>query len=140
MHMAQQSARLGILVALAFALSACGEAEEVSSLDVQIVDREDFTYSAGYGYGCRFKVQVVNNTNMDLTKLEAFMMDEDTFLFSVNAKLPAKGASIRTHDVQQNKRCNEIGKEIKLKKNACSLGTMAEPECFAILQISPPDA
>lgn len=138
--MAHQTARLGVFMALAVALSACGEPEEVNSLDVQIVDREDFTYSAGYGYGCCFKVQIVNNTNMNLAKLEAFIMDEDTFLFSVNAQLPAQGASIRTHDIQQNKRCQEIGKEVKLKKNACSLGSMTEPECFAILQISPPDA
>jgi hypothetical protein len=140
MHMAQQSARLGILAALSIALSACGEPEQVNSLDVQIVDREDFTYSAGYGYGCRFKVQIVNNTDMDLAKLDAFIMEEDTRLFSISAKLPAQGASIRTHEVQQNKRCKEIGREVKLKKNSCSLGSMPEPECFEILQISPPNA
>ncbi|NKB43909.1 MAG: hypothetical protein GKS03_06475 [Alphaproteobacteria bacterium] len=138
--MAHQLTRLGISAALVLTLISCGEPEEISTLDVQIVDREDFTYSAGYGYGCKFKVQIVNNTKMNLTKLEAFIMDEDTFLFSVNAKLPSMGSSIRTHDVQQNKRCNEIGKDVKLKKNACSLGTMSEPECFEILQISPPDA
>ena len=138
--MAQHIAQVGIAAALALAVSACGEPEDASSLDVQIVDREDFTCSAEYGYGCRFKVRIVNNTKMDFAKLEAFIMDDDTSLFSINAQLPADGASIRTHDVQQNKRCGEIGKEVKIKKNSCALVSMSEPERFAILQLSPPDA
>lgn len=133
-------ARIGCFILLGMMLSACGEAETPASLDIQIVDREDFTYSAGYGNGCRFKVQVINNTDMPLSKLEAFIMDEEEFLFSISSELPAMGASIRTHDVQKNKSCSEISKEVKLKRNACALGTMAEPDCFAIMQITPPDA
>lgn len=137
--MTRTTAHIGSLILLATALTACGESETPASLDIQIVDREDFTYSAGYGNGCRFKVQVINNTDLPLSKLEAFIMDEDEFLFSISSELPAKGASIRTHDVQKNKSCNEIGADVKLKKNTCALGTMAESECFALLQITPPD-
>jgi hypothetical protein len=127
-------------IALAFSLAACGEPEKVNSLDIQIVDREDFTYSAGYGNGCRFKVQVINNTDLALAKLDAFIMVDEKFLFSISSELPPMGASIRTHDVQQNKSCSDIGNDVKLKKNICSLGSMTQEECFTILQITPPDA
>lgn len=127
-------------IAAALLLTACGEPEQTSSLDIQIVSREDFTYSAGYGNGCRFKVQVINNTDMALAKLDAFIMDDEEFLFSISSELPPMGASIRTHDVQQNKSCSEFGSDVKLKKNACSLGNKTQEECFTIMQITPPDA
>lgn len=127
-------------ISLMLSLTACGEPEKTNSLDIQIVDREDFTYSAGYGNGCRFKVQVINNTDLALTKLEAFIMNDDKLLFSISSELPPMGASIRTHDVQQNKSCSELGNDVKLKKNACSLGSMTQEECFSILKITPPDA
>lgn len=121
-------------------LSACDESNDAGSLDIKIVEREDFTYSAGYGNGCRFKVELVNNTDQPLSRVEAFVMDGDEYLFSVSGELPVKGSSTRSHDVQKNKRCNELGKELELKKNTCALGSMPEADCFAILQFVTPDA
>jgi hypothetical protein len=138
--MVYQSTRLWIAAILTLGLSGCGESEKVGTVDVKIVEREDFTYSEGYSNGCRFKVQIINNTDMPLAKLEAFIMDGEEFLFSISGELPIMGASIRTHDVQQNKRCKEIGRDLNLKKNACSLGTKSAAECYALMQIVPPGA
>lgn len=121
-------------------LTACGEEEVVNSVDVKIVEREDFTYSAGYGNGCRFKVQIINNTEQQLERLEAFITEDGEFLFSVSGELPPMGASMRTHDVQQNRRCNEISSTLDLRKNTCTLGSISQEECFSFLQLVPPDA
>ena len=131
---------LMVTLAAAVGLASCGEEEAVNSVDVKIVEREDFTYSAGYGNGCRFKVQVVNNTDQQLEKLEAFVVDDGEFLFSVGTELPPNGATMRTHDVQKNKRCKEIGQALDLRKNTCTLGAISQDECFSFLQIVPPDA
>lgn len=121
-------------------LSACGDSNTADTLDIKIVEKEDFTYSAGYGSGCRFKVQLVNNTAHHLSHIDAFVLDGEEYLFSVSGEVPVQGSSMRSHDVQKNKRCNEIGKELELKKNSCSLGTLSEADCFARVQIVPPDA
>lgn len=124
-------------VVLGIGLSACGEPEVVNAINVRIVEMEDYTYSAGYGNGCRFTVQIVNNTEDQLEKLEAFVTEDGEFLFSVSAELPPMGASQRTHDVQQNRRCREIGKTLDLRKNKCDMGTISEDECFAFMQLIP---
>lgn len=129
----------GLLGIAATALSACGDSDSSGTIDVRIVEREDFTYSAGYSNGCRFKVQVINNTDMPLNGLDVFILDQEDFLFSISSELPVNGASIRTHDVQQNKRCNEFSSEMKLRKNHCTLGALSETECFDIVQIVPPE-
>lgn len=129
-----------IVMIAGFGLAGCGESEVVNSVDVKIVEHVDFTYSAGYGNGCRFKVQIINNTDQQLAKLEAFVIEDGEFLFSVSTELPPMGASTRTHDVQKNKRCREIGSALDLRKNTCSLGSISQDECFAFLQIVPPDA
>ena len=128
-----------IAVIAGFGLTGCGDSETANSIDVKIVEREDFTYSAGYGYGCRFKVQIINNTDQQLEKLEAFIVEDGKYLFSISTELPPKGATMRTHDVQQNKRCREIGSAIDLRKNTCALGAISQEECFSFLQIVPPD-
>lgn len=128
------------MMAATLLLTGCGEEEPVNSVDVKIVEREDFTYSAGYSNGCRFKVQVINNTDQQLEKLETFVVDDGEFLFSVSAELPPKGATMRSHDVSKNKRCNEIGKALELRKNTCTLGTISQDECFGFLELVPPDA
>lgn len=121
-------------------LSACEESSDTGTLDIKIVAREDFTYSAGYGNGCRFKVQLINNTDQHLSSVDAFLMDGEERLFSVSGELPVSGSLLRSHDVQLDKRCNEIGRDLKLKKNSCVLGALPEADCFALLQIVPPDA
>lgn len=121
-------------------LSGCGESNDLGTLEIKIVEREDYTYSAGYGNGCRFKVELVNNTDQPVSRVEAFVMDGEEYLFSVSGELPVNGSTTRSHDVQKNKRCNEIGKELKLQKNTCELGAMPEADCFALIQIVPPDA
>ncbi|MEQ8734953.1 MAG: hypothetical protein RIC29_08520 [Rhodospirillaceae bacterium] len=122
------------------AVCACGETENSGTIDIKIIEREDFTYSAGYSNGCRFKVQVINNTEIALSSLDVFATADDEFLFSISSELPVNGASIRTHDVQQNQRCNEFSNDVKLKKNHCTLGTLSEAECFDAVQIVPADS
>jgi hypothetical protein len=128
-----------LLVILGVALAACSEEEVPPSVDIKIVEREDFTYSAGYGNGCRFKYQIINNTDDQLAKLDAFILSEDKFLFSVSGELPPRGAMTRTTDVQQNKRCRNIPGDLGLRKTACALGSKSQDECFAILQLLPPE-
>ncbi len=127
------TAAVGVLSA-SFLLMGCEE-EIPPSVDIKIVEREDFTYSAGYSNGCRFKFQIINNTDDQLGKLEAFVTEDEKFLFSVSGELPPRGAMTRTTDVQQNKRCREIGQDLGLRKNACTLGTKSEDECFTILNL-----
>lgn len=129
----------GLVLAL-LSLTACEERNDTGTLDIKIVEREDYTYSAGYGNGCRFKVQLVNNTNQHLSQVDAFILDGDERLFSVSGEVPVNGSALRSHDVQLNKRCNEIGKDLELQKNRCVLGALPEADCFALLQIVPPDA
>ena len=126
-----------IAVVLGLGLAGCGEPEVVNAVNVKIVEMEDYTYSAGYGNGCRFTVQIVNNTEDQLEKLEAFITEDGDFLFSVSTELPPMGATQRTHDVQQNRRCRDIGKSLDLRKNKCTMSTISEEECFAFLQLVP---
>ena len=136
--MAYRVVTSGLLVVAGMMLASCGEEEIPPSVDIKIVEREDFTYSAGYGNGCRFKYQIVNNTDDQLTKLEAFILADEKFLFSVSGELPPRGAMTRTSDVQDNKRCREISSDLGLRKTGCTLGTKTQDECFAILQLLPP--
>lgn len=137
-HWLLRNLALSTFAALAF--SACSETENPGTIDIKIIEREDFTYSAGYSNGCRFKVQVINNTEMPLASLDVFAMDDEEFLFSISSELPVKGTSMRTHDVQQNKRCGEFGSDVKLKKNHCTLGTLSETGCFDAIRIVPSDS
>lgn len=128
-----------LVIAAGVGLVACGEDEVPPSIDIKIVEREDFTYSAGYGNGCRFKYQVINNTDDALSKLEAFILADDKFLFSISSELPPRGATARSSEVQENKRCREIPSDLGLRKTACALGTKTQDECFAILQLTLPE-
>lgn len=125
-----------LTTALGLGLYGCDEPEPVNTINVKIVKMEDFTYSAGYGNGCRFTVQIVNNTENQLKKLEAFVTEDDKFLFSVSGELPPMGSLQRTHDVQQNRRCNEISETLDLRKNRCDMNMITQDECFASLQLS----
>lgn len=138
--MVRQIAVSSFALLLLAGLSACGDSGQSGTLDIKIVEREDFTYSAGYGNGCRFKIQLVNNTGQHLSRLDAFVLEGDEYLFSVSGELPAQGSSMRSHDVQKNKRCNEISGTLELQKNACALNGVSETDCFELLQIVPPDA
>ncbi len=126
-----------ISLILGFGLAGCGESETVNAINVRIVEMEDFTYTAGYRNGCRFTVQIVNNTEDQLEKLEAVVTEDGERLFSVTAELPPMGASQRTHDVQQNRRCREIGKTLDLRKSKCTMSTISEEECFGFLALVP---
>lgn len=128
----------GWVLGASFLLMGCEE-EIPPSIDIKIVEREDFTYSAGYSNGCRFKFQVMNNTDDQLGKLEAFVLEDEKFLFSVSGELPPRGALTRTTDVQQNKRCREINAELGLRKNSCTLGARSQDECFTLVNLVIPE-
>ena len=128
---------ISFAVPAAAGLASCGEEEVVNSVDVKIVEREDFTYSAGYSNGCRFKMEVNNNTDQQLEELNVFVVEDGEFLFSVVGELPPKGATMRT---QKNRQCKDISQALELKKNTCTLGAISQDECFSFLQLVPPDA
>ena len=69
-----------LILSASVVLMGCSE-EVPPSVNIEIVEREDFTYSAGYSNGCRFKFQIVNNTDDQLAKLEAFVLEDEKFLF-----------------------------------------------------------
>lgn len=131
---------ISFVVLAAAGLASCGEEEVVNSVDVEIVEREDFTYSVGYSNGYRFKMQVINNTDQQLEELNIFVVEDGEFLFSVVGELPPKGATMRTHDIQKNRQCKDISQALELKKNTCTLGAIPQDERFSFLQLVPPDA
>jgi hypothetical protein len=127
-----------LILSASVVLMGCSE-EVPPSVNIEIVEREDFTYSAGYSNGCRFKFQIVNNTDDQLAKLEAFVLEDEKFLFSVSGELPPRGALTRTTDIQQNKRCREISQDLGLRKNTCTLGSRPQDECFGLLSLVVPE-
>ncbi|MDE0799503.1 MAG: hypothetical protein OSB02_02045 [Rhodospirillaceae bacterium] len=74
-------------ISLILLLTAYVEPEKTRSLDIRIVDRENFTYTDRYKNGFSFKVRFINKTDAALAKPEAFIMDHEQLLFSISSEL-----------------------------------------------------